>query len=146
MGLQHELDMTFNYEPITYGEIKEGEGNPLSEDAVVFEWLCKAYECDKRLSDTLIRHGEREKFFNERICWEHNVVQTVASHGGMYRGTDKTRVSCEDIINAQTFPQDYNFVNRTRNNVQYICGMSVPPLMIKRIVNKLLEQGVFDVK
>jgi DNA (cytosine-5)-methyltransferase 1 len=63
----------------------------------------------------------------------------------MYRGVEKTRVSCEDIINAQTFPQDYIFANRTRAEVQYICGMSVPPIMIKRIVTKLIESGVFDV-
>lgn len=139
------LDMSFNYKPITYGEIKDGVGDSLGEDTVMYKWLCKAEECDKRLSDTLIRLGEKEKFFNERICWEHNVVQTVASHGGMYRGTEKTRVSCEDIINASTFPQDYDFINRTRNNVQYICGMSVPPIMMKRIVTRLIESGVFDI-
>lgn len=66
--------------------------------------------------------------------------------GGMYRGTEKTRVSCEDIINAQTFPQDYDFVDRTRRNVQYICGMSVPPIMIKRIVTRLIESGLYNYK
>jgi DNA (cytosine-5)-methyltransferase 1 len=139
-----DLDMSFNYEPITYGEIKEGVGDSLNEESVMYKWLCKANGCDKRISDTLLRLGEKEKFFNERICWEHNIVQTVASGGGIYRGTDKTRVSCEDIINAQTFPQDYDFINRTRNNVQYICGMSVPPIMIKRIVTRLIESGIFN--
>ena len=138
-----KIDLSFNYEPIPFGEIKEGTGEPLNPETVVYKWLCKANENDKRISDTLLRLGEKEKLFNERICWEHNVVQTVASHGGMYRGTEKTRVSCEDIINAQTFPQDYDFINRTRANVQYICGMSVPPVMIKRIVTRLIESGVF---
>ena len=27
--------------------------------------------------------------------------------------------------------------------VNYICGMSVPPIMIKRIVTRLIESGVF---
>jgi DNA (cytosine-5)-methyltransferase 1 len=140
------LDMSFNYEPVYFAEIKDGVGECLNKKTVMYEWLCKAKECDKRLGDTIVRHGEKEKFFNERICWEHNIVQTVASSGGMYRGTDKTRVSCEDIINAQTFPQDYDFINRTRANVQYICGMSVPPIMIKRIVTRLIESGIFDYK
>ena len=26
--------------------------------------------------------------------------------------------------------------------VEYICGMSVPPIMIKRIVQRLIESGV----
>jgi DNA (cytosine-5)-methyltransferase 1 len=140
----NDIDMSFNYKPIYFSEIKDGVGDHLNKDTVMYKWLCKANECDKRLSDTLIRLGEKEKFFNERICWEHNIVQTVASNGGMYRGTDKTRVSCEDIINASTFPQDYDFINRTRANVQYICGMSVPPVMIKRVVTRLIESGVFE--
>ena len=138
-----DLDMNFNYEPILYGEIKEGEGEKMNEETVMYKWLCKAEECDKRIGDTLVRFGEKEKFFNERIHWEHNMVQTVTCSAGMYRGKEKTRVSCEDIINASTFPQDYEFIRRTRHNVQYICGMSVPPIMIKRIVTRLIESGVF---
>jgi DNA (cytosine-5)-methyltransferase 1 len=138
------LDMSFDYEPITYGEIKSGIGDEMNKKSVMYDLLCKSEPCDKRLSDTLIRLGEKEKFFNERICWEHNVVQTISCSSGMYRGTEKTRVSCEDIISASTFPQDYDFINRTTNNVKYICGMSVPPIMIKRIVTRLIEKGVFD--
>jgi DNA (cytosine-5)-methyltransferase 1 len=135
--------MSFNYEPILFEEIKDGIGDEMNKESVMYKVLCDAQPCDKRLGDTLVRLGEKEKFFNERICWEHNIVQTVAASGGMYRGKEKTRVSCEDIINASTFPQDYDFINRTRNNVQYICGMSVPPVMMKRIVQRLIESGVF---
>ena len=139
------LDMSFNYEPVCFGTIKAGTGEKMNEETILYKWLCKANQEDKRIGDTLVRLGEKEKFFNERICWEHNIVQTVASNGGMYRGTEKTRVSCEDIINASTFPQDYDFICRTRSNVQYICGMSVPPIMIKRIVTRLIESGLFKV-
>ncbi len=139
------LDMSFNYEPILFGEIKDGVGDPLNPKTLTYNYLCKANSNDKRISDTLLRLGEKEKCFTELICWENNIMQTVRGGGGLYRGTEKTHVSCEDIINAQTFPQDYNFINRTRNNVQYICGMSVPPVMIKRIVTRLIESGVFDI-
>ena len=138
------LDMSFNYEPILYGEIKSGEGEKMNEQTLMFKLLCKSTESDKRIGDTLIRLGEKEKFFNEKICWEHNIMQTITCSAGIYRGTDKTRVSCEDIINASTFPHDYDFIRRTRHNVQYICGMSVPPIMIKRIVTRLIESGVFN--
>ena len=45
-----------------------------------------------------------------------------------------------EVIRSQTFPEDYDF---DKQNVEYICGMSVPPLMIKRIVTRLIESGVF---
>lgn len=140
-----KVDMSFYYEPILYGEIKDGVGEEFNKNSVIYNWLLKSNEDDKRVGDTLVRFGLPEKFFNERIFWEHNIVQTVASAGGMYRGKEKTRVSCEDIINAQTFPQDYDFIERNRKNVQYICGMSVPPIMIKRIVTRLIESGLFEV-
>lgn len=53
-------------------------------------------------------------------------------------------LSSETVRNAQTFPRDYDFVTYTKTNIEFICGMSVPPLMIKRLVTKLIEQGVYD--
>ena len=139
------LDMSFNYEPITYGEIKAGVGEQLNKETVIYKWLQKAEPCDKRISDVIVRCGEKEKLFNHRICWNDNVMQTVAGGGEILRGEEKTRVSIEDVIHSQTFPEDYVFKNRTFREVAYICGMSVPPVMIKRIVERLIESGVFDV-
>ena len=140
------LDMSFNYEPVTYAEIKTGVGEPLNPDTVIFKWLQKSKPCDKRISDTIVRCGEKEKLFNHRICWNDNIMQTVAGAGEILRGEEKTRVSVEDIIHSQTFPEDYVFNNRTFKEVSYICGMSVPPVMIKRIVTRLIESGLFDYK
>lgn len=138
-----DLDMNFNYEPITYGEIKSGVGEKLKEDSEIYKVLSKATIADKRLEDTLLRLGEKSKFFGEMICWEHNVVQTIRGNGGIYRGGERTKVSQNDIVSSQTFPQDYNFGTQ---KAQYICGMSVPPIMIKRIVTRLIESGIFDYK
>lgn len=137
------LNLAFNYEPITYGEICEGKGEKLNEETVIYHWLTKSLPCDKRISDTVVRCGEPEKLFNHRICWPQNVMQTIASGGEILRGEDKTRVSVEDIIHGQSFPEDYEFSEMTFKDVVYICGMSVPPIMIKRIVTRLIESGVF---
>lgn len=75
------------------------------------------------------------------------VFSCFACGGGeILRGTEKTRISVEDIIHSQTFPEDYMFNERTFKEVVYTCGMSVPPIMIKRIVTRLIESGVFDYK
>jgi DNA (cytosine-5)-methyltransferase 1 len=71
-------------------------------------------------------------------------MQTIYSAGEILRGQEKTRVSIDDIIHCQTFPEDYRFDVGTFNEVVYMCGMSVPPIMIKRIVTRLIEQGVYD--
>ena len=57
-----------------------------------------------------------------------------------------TKTTAQDAINAQTFPQDYDFGSTSKSTISYICGMSVPPVMIKRIVQRLIESGVFSYK
>lgn len=140
------LDMSFNYEPVTYGEIKAGQGDPINENTETYRVIQIAKPCDLRMSDVYLRIGEKERAFACKIAWEHNVLQTFIANMEYVRGTDKSWISIEDIIHGQTFPEDYDFINRTYRNVGYICGMSVPPVMIKRIVQRLIESGVFAYK
>ena len=140
------LDMSFNYEPITYGEIKSGVGADIGHDTQEYRTLCLATPRDKNLADVYRRLGERERRFSAAVIWDENICPTILANNFHYRGAEKTKTSIEDIIHAQTFPEDYEFQNRTYANVEYICGMSVPPIMIKRIVTRLIESGAFDYK
>ena len=135
------LDMFFNYEFIPYGVIKDGIGGKVSD--VVKYLLSKSTEEDICLADIIQREKGKWSRFNEKIIWDKNICCTVQSHG-MYRGNDKTKFSISDYRNAQTFPQDYIFDSVAQ--AAYVCGMSVPPIMIKRIVQRLIEQGVYDYK
>ena len=45
-----------------------------------------------------------------------------------------------DLKNIGSFPQDYKFNRDTLNSATYIIGMSVPPLMIYQIANRIKEQ------
>lgn len=139
------LDMTFNYEPVSYGEIKQGKGRSINKKTKLYNMLCKATHNDLRVSDIYLRLGEKEKCFGSKIAWEENVLQTITAKLDYSRGKEKETISTVDIIHAQTFPEDYNFINETWGEVAYICGMSVPPIMIKRIVNRLIESGIFNV-
>lgn len=141
-----DLDMSFNYEPVTYGQIKSGEGLPIKKDSQVARMLAVATHDDLRISDIFVRLGEKEKCFGAKIAWEENVLQTIIANLEYFRGEEKERISKEDIIHAQTFPEDYDFLESSWNIVAYICGMSVPPIMIKRIVQRLIESGVFSYK
>ena len=139
-----KLNMAFNYEPVPYGVIKSGKGIPINHDTLVYKTLCLANQSDLRISDTLVRLGEKEKCFGAKIAWEHNVLQTLTAKLEYYRGIEKERISAEDITHAQTFPEDYDFATDSWCDIAYTCGMSVPPVMIKRIVTRLIESGVFN--
>ena len=134
------IDLSFDYDPVTYGKIKSGKGVAMNENSVMYKILSRAQYGDKRLADVLLREGGKEKFFNNKICWEDDVMFTITAKLEHYRGSEKCRISIEDIIHGQTFPEDYNFIKRTWQNVGYICGMSVPPVMIKRIAMEIYKQ------
>ena len=131
------IDMNFNYEAIPFGVVKESDGAEPSEK--VKHLLSLSIPTDKSLADIIIRQGGKESRFNEKIVYDGEISQTLTSHG-IYRGTDKCKFSSEDYINVSTFPSDYKYKD---SNICYITCMSVPPIMIKRIVTRLIESGIF---
>lgn len=137
-----KVNMYFNYKPILFKEIKEGVGKEASDKAKIL--LDNAKETDTLLSQAYERVYGRRSWFTHALCRDNYVMPTIpAGHDCLWRLTEKTHCSNKDIINAQTFAQDFNFGNE---DVAYICGMSVPPIMIKRLVARLIESGLFDYK
>ena len=134
------LDMTFNYEPITYGEIRCGEHKELF--TVKANIAKQSIRSEGSLCETMQRLKGRETYFSEKLIYEDEVCKTLTANGGeLWISNTGTHINDREIINIQTFPQDYNF---GKANIRYVCGMSVPPIMIKRIVTRLIESGVFE--
>lgn len=140
------LNMSFNYEPVTYGVIKEGKGIPLNSNTKDYQMLCKAIHGDTDIAAIYERLGEKPRRFSARLCWEDNVLPTILAKSFNYRPNEKERISPIDVIHAQTFPEDYDFNSNRYLDIDYICGMSVPPVMMKRIIQRLIEEGVFAYK
>lgn len=138
--LINELDMIFNYAPILYGEIKLGIGEKATEYQK--NLLRLALKSDENLGEINFRLCGKTTGFSDKIVWDNDILQTITANGKIFRGKEKTKISKQDIINASTFPQDFCFLNE---HPRYICGMSVPPLMISRIVTRLIEGGIFNV-
>lgn len=141
-----DLDMVFNYEPVIYGKIKSGHGKKLTPGTKDYEMLGKAIETDTDIAAVYERLRERPRRFSARICWDNRVLPTIVAKLFHYRPRERERISPADVIHAQTFPEDYSFMSDSYLTVDYVCGMSVPPVMMKRVVTRLIEQGVFDYK
>ena len=140
------LDMTFNYEPIVYKTIKSGYGIKLNSNTMDYKTLAQAIPGDYTIADIYERLGEKPRRFSASICWDDRVLPTIVAKLFHYRPVELSKISASDIIAAQTFPEDYDFGKDSYNHIAYMCGMSVPPVMIKRIVTRLIEQGVYDYK
>lgn len=140
------LDMSFNYEPVPYERIKSGTGEKINPNTNDYKMLTYVERTDKNIADIYGRLGETERRFSAMLCWDETVLPTIVAKLFHYRPIEKERISSTDVIYAQTFPEDYDFLSDSSRQIEYICGMSVPPIMIKRLVTRLIEQGVFDYK
>lgn len=139
----NKIDMGFNCKPITYGEIKEGKLKHLGKGTKYYEIAKQANDKDKCIADTRERLGEKHSGFQTYYIRDNNIVPTLRSHPDVIDLSGIGRISWQSIRNSQTFPQDYDFSPNIEGKVGYICGMSVPPIMIKRIVSRLIKSGIF---
>lgn len=140
------LDMSFNYEPITYGEIKDGVMKPLGEHTDYRRLTLAALPHEKSIADVNMRLHNKNSGFQTYLIDDKTIIPTLRAKPDVIDRNAIAYITKETIRNSQTFPQDYDFGNDTYSAYGYICGMSVPPVMIKRIVTRLIEQGVFDYK
>lgn len=133
------LVLNFNETPIKYGEIKDSKYKPLGKDTMIYHRWKKRVKSDSNLGDT-VKRTENGKIssFNTQYLKDDRVPNTIAAGGSLPVRFDVPGYATErDIKIIQTFPQDYDFLG---SNVQYICGMSVPPIMMKKISKQVKIQ------
>ena len=131
------LKLNFNEKPIAFGEVRSSQGKPLNENTKTAKLLAHRKNNDKSLADINKRlHGKRS-CYTEFIVSDDSICNTITAHGGIYRMCDGMKFSDNDFINVQTFPQDYDFLDQS---VPYVCGMSVPPLMMAHVAAEIYNQ------
>ena len=135
------LDLEFNEEPILWGEIyRKGEGGEraLNEGTELKRLWGLKKPSDKSLVDTAKREFGVEKFFSTKLLHKGDVSLTMPSNDDVLVLFDEPRrPNQREICSLASFPQDYNFLNQKYN---YVCGMSVPPIMMHRVAEQVFNQ------
>ena len=112
-----ELDMSFNYEPVTYGEIKCGTAAPLGENTDYRRLTLAALPHEKNIADVNLRLHNKNSGFQSIFVDEDSILPTLRAKPDIIDRKAVSYVSKETLIHAQTFPEDYNFVRNTITNV-----------------------------
>ena len=134
-----KLSLDFSYDPIIFGDVRSEEGRPFLNDGERKTLLENATKQDRKLSQVLERMtGEKGKYFTNMIIHDEQVAPTITSAGDFFRYYDRMKLSKEDFRNVQSFPQDYDF---KKMDVQYVCGMSVPPNMMANVATEVFEHA-----
>lgn len=132
-----KLKMVFNSKPIPFKDVRETYGKRFSSDNLASKLMKYRIPPDRCLQDINKRVRKSGSGFTSPINHDDEPVQTITAGGYAFRMCDGLLMTDKDIINCQTFPQDYNFLNQ---NVQYVCGMSVPPVMMAKISEQVYLQ------
>ena len=132
-----KLRLSFNEKGIPLRYIEDKTGKPISDFKKAL-WV-KRQKTDKKFSDINLRLKAKNSLFNHTIVHNESVCPTIASAGGsrptLYELPNF--LSDKAIIQVGSFPLDYNF---KKLNVQYLIGMSVPPVMTAQIANEIYKQ------
>lgn len=130
--------LKFNEPVIRYGEFKDEKYKPMNLQTMLYSRWKKRSKRDNSIGDT-VKRTENGKIsqFNAMFVKDNKVPNTLTAGNAHIRFDVPGTISNRDIKIIQTFPQDYDFLDQ---DVQYICGMSVPPLMMKRIAHEIGEQ------
>ncbi|WP_324712125.1 DNA cytosine methyltransferase [Flavobacterium columnare] len=136
------LNMNFAHEPIPFDKIRtEGLNNAnwTGHDQGIWE---KRVFGDRTYSSVLERIENRCSNFNSSFIYAHKPVCTIASSEGskLTLFDEPRRMNSVEMILAQSFPLDYDFRSDKCTKIQYVLGMSVPPIMMAHIANRIYNE------
>lgn len=142
----HQKDL-FTFEPLIKMEFKEKEiafkefdSGKLGSKIIpsVLEWYEKTKQGES-VGNCIRRHGFKEKLFSSSKLNPNQALKTIltCNTSGEFRHDAPYMIHNDDIITAGSFPKDYNFL---KNQVKYLVGMSVPPVMTAQIATEIYNQ------
>jgi DNA (cytosine-5)-methyltransferase 1 len=133
------LRLSFDQRPVLFGEMRS-ETSDVRPGRLSAERLARRLPTDRDISDITQRTEGRRVCFTMRIMRDDEVCDTIPASGSEYRACDGMCLSRHDIVTAQTFPQDYAFASDRARDVKYVCGMSVPPVMMANLATEIRRQ------
>lgn len=137
-----KLNMTFNEKEIPFLKIKTATGilpNWTEHDQYIWEHRMQG---DRKYSDVLKRIENRDSNFNAAFVYNNRAVSTILSSEGskMTLFDEPRKMSTTEMIRAQSFPLDYDFGSKKPRDIQYVLGMSVPPVMMAQIAERIYNE------
>lgn len=122
------LNLSFNEPRITC----EDAGLELGDDITT---KCYVEEYER------LQHGERKKYLQSGLVKKTDVHPTLIAgyrdKASPMPAWERRWLSTSDICKVSSFPQDYDFCSQKPH---YVCGMSVPPIMMAQVASRIYEQ------
>lgn len=140
-----KIDLHFNESPVLFGEIYvPGVSDRKMSDGKMKEYWENRKPEDTDFSYSAVRLYGKRVCFNNKYVKKDEVCSTLTSNDdALYLFDEYRKPNREEVCCISTFPQDYDFMDEP---FSYICGMSVPPVMMANVATEIYKQWnrVFD--
>lgn len=139
-----KINLSFNEPPILFREfyVPGVDDRPASQGKMKEYWDLRQPE-DTLFSDTIERNFGLYKCFTNSYIKMDKVCQTITSNSDcVYLYDEYRKPNREEVCCISSFPQDYDFLTE---QYYYICGMSVPPVMMAQVALRIYEQWLVKI-
>ena len=133
-----KIRLYFNESEILFSEIKTNENDNILTEYDLTIWN-KRKLGDLDYSTILLREELRESNWNSKFIYDNKVCNTIASSSGskLVCFSYPRKINNNELISCGSFPSDYFFFG---NDIKFIIGMSVPPVMMAQIATEIYNQ------
>ena len=135
------INMNFAQKPIPAGVFFDHKGREVTSPKMRLLWEHRQYG-DADQEDANLRLFGKIGNFNQVYIYDHRPCPTLTANGNFIHFDKPLFLSAAEMIKASSFPTDYDFDG---NNVQYVCGMSVPPVMLAHVATRVHEQWLLKI-
>lgn len=132
-----ELDVSFNEQPINWGDILDESDTTETLSKLDGELWEKRVFGDIDLCDISLRERNILSRFNAKFLYKHKPSNTITGGEQCVLFDLKRNRNNTELIKCGTFPEDYNFLKIKQ---EYLIGMSVPPVMVAQIATRIYDQ------
>ena len=137
------LNMNFNEAVIPFKDVADGMGDGVDSPKMRKCWELRM-DGDSDLSNANYREFGKSGMFNNKYVYPDKVCPTLAAQKNCLIRFDIPKyLSATEVCCVSSFPQDYNFGGQIPH---YVCGMSVPPIMMAQIASRVYEQWLSKIK
>jgi DNA (cytosine-5)-methyltransferase 1 len=131
------LQLGFNEELISYGQVKEYSGRKLNKSKLQYRrWQAREIT-DYNLGDVTKRVEQKQTNFSTILAHKNRVCNTIVSGSDYIKFHKPEFLSVKELEQIGTFPNDYDYSDI---DAKYLIGMSVPPVMMAQVANQIAIQ------
>ena len=131
------LVLGFKEAPILMRELTDYSGREITSKIIRTLW-------DNRQPGDINQAAANERLFGKEsnfgqsYVYQDKVCPTLTGKDTSLIHFDQPRnLGTTEVCSVSTFPQDYNFAGQSPH---YVCGMSVPPVMMAQVASAIWEQ------